>query len=238
MKKAIIGIVALAAFAVHAEGYIGLEYARSKISTDCVQSADCSQSQKKGAFNLKWGTQLPEAYSLKLDNLSIDTIEFGAFKSGRVDSTGTEYGAYWKNRAQAPTPARTNSPWAVSSDLKAQGVYAAVVGRYALPADISLYGRLGLAYVSTTLNTMRQLQVSPYTSEQSIGSVTEQHLSPWVGLGVEYAVLPGFKLNAGLQMFKIKTSTVSDSTLNTSSAGSEQVKGTVREFVLGGAYNF
>lgn len=221
MKK-IIFLVALAAASVaHADGYLALDYANAKFSVDCDAGNTCSQ--KRGGLALRWGGQLPEGYSLKLGDFSLDTMEAGWIKSGRHTSSGENAEVI----LVGSTPRSRSVPF--SNELSAQGIYGAVIGRYTIAPDWSAYGRLGLAYVSTT---------NAFTHNNlSAGSVTENHWSPLLGLGIEYAVIPGFKLNAGIQAFKVKTTTVSDASL-ASTLAPRTVSGTVREWTLGGQYDF
>ncbi len=221
MKKIIFWIALAAASAAHADGYLALDYANAKFSVDCDAGNTCSQ--KRGGLALRWGAPLPESYSLKLGDFSVDTMEAGWFKSGRRTSSGSalEYVLVGGTTRQTSVP--------FSNELSAQGIYGAVVGRYTIAPDWFAYGRLGLAYVNTT-NSLTH-------NNLSAGSVTENHWSPLLGLGVEYAVIPNFKLNAGIQAYKVKTTTVSDPSL-ASTLESRTISGTVRELTLGGRYDF
>lgn len=221
MKKIIVLMALVATSVARADGYLGLDYANARISVDCAPGQSCSQ--KRSGFNFRWGTALPEAYSLKVDNFSVDTVEAGWIKTGRLESTGV-VPIYVRT---GNTAVLTTAP--VASELSARAVYAALIGRYAFDRDLSAYARLGLAYVSTTMSLQR--------SGLDIGGVSENHWSPLLGLGAEYAVMPGLKLQAGVQLFKIKTTTVSDPG-PVGTAGTSSVSGTVRELTLGGQYEF
>lgn len=221
MKKIIILIALGVSSVARADGYLGLDLASTKIGATCPAGQVCTQ--KHGGVNLRWGGALPEGYSLKVDSFSVDTVEVGFLKTGRLNASGavTEFVRVGGSVVPRSVP--------VSSELSAQALYSAVMGRYSFDKDLSAFVRLGLAYVSTTRSDSH--------NNQAIGSVTENHLSPLLGLGVEYEVLTGFKVNAGLQMFKVKTHTVSDPAL-ASTLAQQSVSGTVRELTVGGRYDF
>lgn len=221
MKKIIILIALGVSSVARADGYIGLDLANARMGVACPAGQVCTQ--KRGGVNLRWGGALPDGYSLKVDNLSVDTVEVGFLKTGRLNASGTVTEFV---RVGSTVQARSVP---VSSELSAQALYAALIGRYAFDKDVSAFARVGLAYVSTTRSDRH--------NDLAIGSSTQNHLSPLLGLGAEYEVLTGFKINAGVQLFKVKTSTVSDPAL-ASTLAPQSVSGTVREWTVGGRYDF
>ena len=155
----------------------------------------------------------------KLDEgLRVDTVEVGLTKVGtrvgRATKSINVYGPYVDSDGLAATG---NHPEVVPVEqrLSANALTTALVAHYDIDSSFSLVGRLGLAYVSGTTST-RQNGVS-------MGSKTENHVTPLFGLGVEYKLVDSFTLSAGWQTFKVKS-------------GSDS--GRAKEFSLGGQYNF
>jgi hypothetical protein len=157
-----------------AASYVSLSLLSSSIQVACGANQRCDQHDRGGS--LRVGTRLPDAYTLDLGGLQVDTVEVGytAFGTGTVSEqvskkvfVGTGTAATRKVTEQARV-----SPSAISLNL---------VSRATLAEDWAARVQLGLAMVATTVK---------YTEDgQGLNSVTENHLRPVLGLGLSWAVM-------------------------------------------------
>lgn len=216
MKKYFIALSLLVASAAHSQGYIGLDYASGRVGVSCASNNVCSQ--KKGGYNIRFGTKLAEAYSLKIDDFSVDTIEVGLSKIGRVDAIGNirqTVNAPSVNPPGTPNIVVTTATLPTQSSFSGNALYASLVARYLVVTDLAVYAKAGIALVSGTNSTK--------INNVSAGSVTENHWSPIVGIGAEYEVISGIKINSGFQALRVKSGVAS---------------GSVRQFTAGGQFSF
>jgi hypothetical protein len=185
---AFVGLAVLACVA-HAEGYMGASYLRSKHDIGCADNNICQT--KTGGYRLLAGAKLPAAYVPDFGGVvSLDAVEVGLSKFGRVDADTLVSEIYYASASQKTrlVPARLT----VSSDA----IHAAWVARLAVFSGFDLNAKIGVAYVSTT--GRKSLKGT------SNGGSTENHLSPVLGLGAELGVWDGLKLAVGVETVRFK----------------------------------
>lgn len=196
MKKIQFALLMLFAPALaSAQSYMGAVVAINKFSIGCAANNTCEN--KKGGFQLRAGSKLDSSSTLDFGGVFIDTIEVGASKFGRKEASGFQTESYYSGGVSAPTQRVVP----ISNAVSANAVYAAFIAHAPLTDEFAVTGKAGLAYVATTSR-------STYNS-LSYGSVTENHFSPLLGLGVEYAVIDAVKIVGGVEVVKFKSNSQS-----------------------------
>jgi len=181
---------------VMAQSYVATSFLYNQLSIGCASANTCES--KKGGFQLSGGAKLPSELTFDLGGLLLDTVEVGVSKYGREDARGVVRKRIFSGGPSSPLQ---NVP--TYNSISANAIYSAVVAHFNVDSDLSLNGKLGLAYVSAT---------SSYTEGVvSMGSVTENHFAPVIGAGAEYAIFSGVKLVGGVEVTRFKTNSQSGS---------------------------
>lgn len=159
--------------------HVALSLLSSRIQTPCESGQRCSPSGRGASLSLD--APLPDALTLDLGGPRLDTIEIAYTEFGHSSVNQSVSKLVFVGR---PTPAtrRLNdeakvSPSAIALNLL---VHAPLVD------DVSAHLRLGVAVVSTV--------VSYSEAGSSLGSVTENHVRPNLGLGLSWAATPAWAL--------------------------------------------
>jgi hypothetical protein len=193
---------------VMAQSYVATSFLYNKLSIGCATANTCES--KKGGFQLSGGAKLPSELTFDLGGLMLDTVEVGFSKYGREDARGVVRKKIFTGGPSSPLQ---NLP--TYNSISANAIYSALVAHFNVDSDLSLNGKLGVAYVSAT---------SEYTEGGvSMKAVTENHLEPVIGAGAEYVIFSGMKLIGGLEVTRFKTNSQS---------------GSVRSLVLGAQFSY
>jgi OmpA-like transmembrane domain len=186
MKKAIVFAVMLSAWGFSsAQSYVGVDLTLSKYGVDCAANNSCDA--KPVGYGFRAGSKLAPGYVLDLDVLSIDGVEVGYSKFGKLQGSGSTSELY-SNGSALPVRRTVSTSQAIS----ATALYAALVAHANVAPDFDVVGKLGLAYVSS---------ISSYrTDGVSEGLRGENHFAPFFGLALEYAVMNDWRLQAGVDV--------------------------------------
>jgi hypothetical protein len=174
------GTLALAwPMAARAQAHVSMSLLSSRVKSPCDSGQSCSPTGR--GVSLSVDAPLPSAYAFDLGGLRLDTVEIAYTSYGHGSVGGSVRKPVFVNR---PTPAtrlvRTEakvSPSAIALNLLAHAP---------LIDDVSAHVRLGLAAVSTSVDRSED--------GVSLGSVTENHLRPVIGLGASWAATSDWAL--------------------------------------------
>lgn len=185
--------LALASSAALADGgYVGAVLALTKVQAGCPAGFDCDRSAMGG--QLYGGTRLKPNQVLDLGVGSVNAVQVGFLRSGDQKSNGT--GIVSRNNITLGGPEDVTVP--ATETVQASAIYAALVANFPVVTDLNLSARLGLAYVTSTLN--KGLDGLSNAGESAA------KLKPYFGLGADYQVGNGFSLVASLDVTRYDVS--------------------------------
>lgn len=186
MKQSFVLLALLGcASAASAQGYAGAVAAISRASAGCLSGYDCKDNQATG-FKLYAGFRAaPKDALLDLGFARVNGMEISFMRFGKVSGHGSRVIAV--NGGSGSVVNRT-VPVGYSSE--ADAVAAAVVAQVPLPAGFSLLPKVGLAFVSSTVN---------FTQDGARnGSRSANNVEPYLGIALNYELLPNtLQVNAG-----------------------------------------
>lgn len=175
MKRLIaVFLLTISVFPVYAQGYVGAVRSLSNIDFNCSDEINC---HKKGqAWRFYGGVRLAPKSVIDLGAGRIDAVEvaymrFGAAHSGSYRTVNV----YDANQAAVVQVVKD-----VVYKAQADALSASFVARFPVVDNFNVLGRLGVAYVSSTLRTE--------VGGVSDSSETSTKLKPYAGLGLEYEI--------------------------------------------------
>lgn len=193
MKKIVVaGLLVAGVSLASAQGYVGALLALTKLHTDCMDGGSCGS--KPLGFKIYGGVRYSDVDSLHLGIGAVDTLEVGAVRFGSREGTWATTKRVYDSTSF--TGART-VPAVGKASVSADALYAAVGAHVPLVRDLSFTPKLGIAWVTTTRKS--------WVDDVSQGSVSENHLAPYLGLGLEYSPIPVLKLQASVDLTHVKT---------------------------------
>lgn len=169
-----VALLALLAQTVNAQSYGGASISYNKAAKGCATNSVCSASPVGGLVYV--GAKLSDSLQADLSFLGVDSVETGFFTLGHKSSRYT-------TRVGTGLSAVTTN---YREKVESNALYAAAVGRMVAGDGINLTGRVGLAYVSSTLKTV--------ANGISLGATTSNRLAPFLGVGVDFDVLDDLAL--------------------------------------------
>lgn len=180
MKRTLVGFVLVGLYATaSAQGYAGALIGMSNYSLDCKGLSPCDK--KDTGAKIFAGTQFKQGL-LNTERFKIDTLEvsFARFGSTKANTGTTSYTSLGGNGQ----PVTTTQP--TQAKAKASALTLAGVGRALITPRLTASAKLGVALVQSTV-------------DRSVGSVTNDSettskFRPYVGVGIEFAVLDTVKL--------------------------------------------
>lgn len=180
--KRILAMVALsgAAFAASAEGYAGAVFALTKVEAGCLSGYSCDLKGRGG--KLYAGSKLSAAKA----------VDFGF---GKIDAIEIAYLKFGDTKAELPAPDVFNP--ALREYSVTDAIAVAAVAHVPVVDQVSVVGKLGVAYVSSTLRKAQD--------NTSLGGVTENHFRPYLALGLEYDIPSVVKIVASVDVTKFQT---------------------------------
>ncbi len=189
----------------YAQNYVGATFGVSKYaSLNCTDSTGCDN--KGRAVKFFAGSKFSPSTGFGFGSFSIDAIEVGYINFGNALGGSTSvYTVY-----DADLDAYVGVIRPVSEKVEANAMTAAMVGRLPIGAGFSLAGRLGLAYVSTS--------VSRSVGTATDGSTQVNRVKPYFGLGVEYSMGKIMTIAGGVDLTQYDTG-VTKGTLSTFGLG-------------------
>ncbi len=174
------GTLALAwPMAARAQSHVALSLLSSRVNTTCAAAQSCSPAGHGASLSLD--APLPSILTFDLGGLRLDTVEiaYTEYGHGSVSASGPK--SVFVGR---PTPVtrvvRSEAritPSALALNLLA---HAPVID------DVDAHVRLGLAVVSASVDHRED--------GAGVGSVTENHVRPVLGLGASWAATPDWAL--------------------------------------------
>jgi opacity protein-like surface antigen len=195
MKKIMVAALLSAGVSgVFAQDYVGALVALTKIREGCVAGATSCGNKPLG-FKVYAGAKYSDADSWNIGIGRIDTLEVGAVQFGsRVNSWPTTIRVL-----QGSTVVQRVAT--AKSSVSARAMYFAGGAHIPLISDLTFTPKLGVAWVSTTARN--------WVNDVSEGSETQNHLAPYVSLGLEYAPMQKVKVEASVDFTHAKTKGVS-----------------------------
>lgn len=176
------------AYASHAQGYVGAVRSLTSVDFNCGSSSDCDKSSKGWRFY--GGVKLAPANVIDLGGIGkIDSVEVAYMRFGLAAANGTRPIINYDGDTDTSTP--VDLP--VSYRAQADAIAASMVARFPLFDQFSLAGRLGVAYVSSTIKTVD-------SNGASFFSETATKFKPYIGLSVEYDIPSVVKVVGTLDM--------------------------------------
>lgn len=180
MKRTLVGIVLVGLYATaSAQGYAGALIGMSNYSLDCKGLSPCDK--KDTGAKIFAGTQFKQGLlnteRFKIDTLEVSFARFGTAKANTGEASYTYTGG-------TGTPVTITSP--TKAKASATALTLAGVGRVIITPRFTASAKLGAAVVQST--------VERFIGGTSNGSETTQKFAPYVGLGLEFAVLDNVKV--------------------------------------------
>lgn len=181
MKRLITAsVLSLVALSAYSQGYVGAVRSLTNVDFDCSNDTDCHKSSHGWKFY--GGVKLAPASVIDLSIGRIDAVEVAYMRFGEARSAGLRtVGVYDANRSAVVQVVKD-----VAYKAQADAISASLVGRFPVVSNFNLLGRLGVAYVSSTLRTD--------LGGVSDTSNTTTKLKPYLGLGFEYEIPSVMKL--------------------------------------------
>lgn len=159
--------------AASAQGYAGAVASLSRLDFGCTNGSACDE--KGMGFKLYAGTKLSPARTLNFGIGAVDAIEMSYLKFGKGKTKGSTEIDFFEDGSIFPFPVDT------TETALADALTVAAVAHVPIIADQFLVaGRLGVAYVSSTLR--RTLD------NKSAGGKTSSSFQPYAGLGLEFVI--------------------------------------------------
>ena len=179
MKRTLVGIALVGLYATaSAQGYAGALIGMTEFNQDCKGLTPCDK--KDHGAKVFAGMQFKQGL-VNTERFKIDTVEVGYARFGTAKAnTGTT--SYTFTGASGPVTLTQST----EAKLKATALTLAGVGRALITPRLTASAKLGVALVQSTV-------------DRSVGSVTNDSettnkFKPYVGLGIEFAVLDTVKL--------------------------------------------
>ncbi|HET8693577.1 MAG TPA: hypothetical protein VFM33_02805 [Aquabacterium sp.] len=187
MKKyAVMGMALTLCSMSFGQEYLGFSLGRSSATGACpVSGAPCSKSALAGKVMLGGTVDVPA-----LHTIGVSGYEFSYIRFGRTKTRFTQLLDQQNANAVAGAPGYSLAYGDYDLHGQTNAMTAAMVWRASILATTSLVGKLGLAYVTTSLNAS--------VNGAHIGQGTASKLKPYVGLGIEQQILPATTMSAGL----------------------------------------
>lgn len=230
MKRTLVGIVLAGLYATaSAQGYVGAIVGLSNYDIDCNRLSPCDKKGK--AVKLYAGTQLKKGL-VDTERFKLDTIEVGYIRFGGVRTTN---GTRQDTREDLDTGDTIVTSRTMGTDAQANAIVLAGVGRFIITPSLTASGKLGVAYVNTTIDQT--------LGGASWGSETKSKLKPYLGLGIEYAVTDKLKVVGSFDYTKYESSLdgkvdgIADN-LPTNQVSDATIKGSVYQLGLGVQFGF
>lgn len=177
-----------------AKGYVGAVLALSSISIDCAGSCD----KKSLGYKFYVGSQFEEKNQLDLGFAKVQGVEVGYLKFGKASSGGAPVSYTTVDTdGNASTVLRSSSKTTAVSALT-----LALVTRAPIVPEASAVLRTGLAYVAATAKNYKESVAGGQML--SVGSVTETHFRPYLGLGFEYSVMRDLRVVGSYDLTKFQ----------------------------------
>ncbi len=171
--------------------YVLAAVSHGKLGIACAAGAHCEARQLGGRVAV--GANLPTAWRLALGPAVLDTVEVGYSQLGsHVQTQGVSKTVF----VGTATPARRVVQSKV--DVSAVALTLDALTHARLADDLTAWLRVGLAAVATTAKS--------FDDGASLGSVTENHLAPHLGLGVDWALTQAVVLSAGVDSTRVSAS--------------------------------
>lgn len=191
-----IALLAVLAQTSSAQSYGGATISYNKITKGCASNSVCSSSPVGGQLFV--GAKMPESLRADLSIVGVESFEAGFLTLGQKTSR------YSTRVGTGPSAVTTN----YREHVDGNALYAAVVSRMAMGGDLHLTGRVGLAYVSSTLKDE--------ANGISMGAKTSNRIAPLLGLGLEYAVVDDLVLVSRLDFTRRAVSNYSSNVFSLS----------------------
>lgn len=177
------GALLLAATGAHAQGYAGALVMLSNINGGCVEGGPSCDQRGAASARIYGGV------SLAKPRFGFHSVEVGFMRSGAA-------------RSVAPVSVRVEDEFGepvvvfrdAHFDVRSTAITWAAVTSFPLTQKLDLAGRVGVAYVSTTVNLRGQ--------DLDSLSATTRRFSPYFGVALEYAVSPAVKLIGGVDAYR------------------------------------
>lgn len=169
-----IALLAVLAQSANAQSYGGASISYNKAAKGCATNSVCSSSPVGGSLYV--GAKMSDRLQADLSAVGIDSVEAGIFTLGQKSSR-------YSTRVGTGLSAVTTN---YHEHVESNALYAAAVGRMVVGDGFNLTGRVGLAYVSSTLKTG--------ANGISLGATTSNRIAPLLGVGVDFAVLDELSL--------------------------------------------
>ncbi len=160
-------------FSAYSQGYVGAVRSLSNIDFHCSDDVDCHKSGQ--AWRFYGGMRLAPGAAIDLGVGRIDAIEVAYMRFGSARSGGTRTVSVFDVNLGIVDVVKD-----VAYKAQADALSASLVARFPVVDDLNVLGRLGVAYVSSTLRTD--------VGGMSDTSQTATKLKPYAGLGVEYEI--------------------------------------------------
>lgn len=182
MKKFVAAFVlSLTGVAAFAQGYAGVVAALSSVDAGCSDQLSCD---KKGhALKVYFGTALAKGNQIDFGIGKLQSVEVGLIAFGKGASTSTTV-LYDGNTDPADPASHIVVP--TSRSITANALTLAGAAKFPIVDDLAVVAKGGLAYVSSTIRY--------YTQGGQNGSETATKLKPYLGLGVEFEAMKGFRI--------------------------------------------
>lgn len=227
MKKIyVMSLLAVAAAAAHAEGYVGASVGRGKLPFDCQQDATCKQ--RVNVFKIYAGTRLKDSRQIDLGVGRVDALEVGYLRNyGRATETRMEEQQYNVIVRDPSDPTNTTNDVFTRTAparrlVSLDALLLAPVLRVNVMPDVDLFVKAGAAIVTATVKTTKTATTAEPT-EVSVKSDSQTKLKPYVALGASYAVTSGIKVFGSADWLPYSV---------------EGINGTARAFSLGAELAF
>lgn len=161
-------------FPAYSQGYVGAVRSLSNIDFQCSDDINCHKSAQ--AWRLYGGMKLESKSVVDLGVGRMDAVEISYMRFGSAYSGGTRTVGVVSNQQGAVVQVVKDVVYTAQADA----LSASLVARFPVVGDFNVLGRLGLAYVSSTLRAE--------VGGISDSSQTATKFKPYAGLGFEYEI--------------------------------------------------
>jgi len=168
--------------------YLSVGVASARVGVACGASYSCESHRLGG--HLRVGAPLSPGWQLDLGIARLEGVEVGYSALGSSEQTRTV-----RKRVFVGTGSSVLRNVQEKVDVSATAITFDTLTRAPLTDDLSLWLRVGVAAVATTAKS--------YDNGISLGSVTENHAAPHLGLGLDWAMAPNVALSAGLDSTRV-----------------------------------
>jgi hypothetical protein len=155
-----------------AQGYAGAVLSLSRLDFGCVDGNTCDE--KGRGFKIYAGSKLSPGRTLNLGIGKLDAIEVSYLKFGKAKASGSKEIMFYEDSFVFPFPVDTTETALADALTLAAVVHVPVVDQ------LTAVGRLGVAYVSSTLRST--------VDGKTMGATTSNKFKPYAGLGLEYGI--------------------------------------------------